>query len=80
LVLKNEKEFDRIKTNKRLCVTGETRITVREHIVSQPFAWAEVREVTLASFCYLAGGDGQYYFFVVRFPCFKSIKLIKKEG
>lgn len=50
------RKFDIVREMKRLCVTGETRSTVREHIVSQPFAWAGVREVFLTSFC-LLGGD-----------------------
>jgi hypothetical protein len=53
--LKISEEFDKIKSIKRPCVTGETRITAREHMVSKPFAWAEVREVFLTSFC-LSGG------------------------
>jgi hypothetical protein len=44
-MLKVSEEFDKMKEMKRLYVTGETRITAREHIVSKPFAWAEVREV-----------------------------------
>jgi hypothetical protein len=54
--LKISGEFDNIKQTKRLCVTGETRITVREHIVSKPFAWAEVRDLIPYLFLYIRRG------------------------